>query len=76
MNKIALWINVCADDWTAERAIIASNNTGWKYRKWDNLVSVFEKWGNFATLYKDDSKWDFVLHYVATFCSQNLTALK
>ena len=25
MNKKALWINVCADDWTAERAIIASN---------------------------------------------------
>ena len=25
MNKIALWINVCADDWTVERAIIASN---------------------------------------------------
>ena len=24
MNKIALRINVCADDWTAERAIIAS----------------------------------------------------
>ena len=25
MNKIALWVNVCADDWTAERAIITSN---------------------------------------------------
>ena len=24
MNKIALRINVCTDDWTAERAIIAS----------------------------------------------------
>ena len=27
MNKIALWIYVCADDWTSERAIIASNAT-------------------------------------------------
>ena len=28
MNKIVLWIdiNVCVDDWTAERAIIASND--------------------------------------------------
>ena len=25
MNGLALWINVCADDWTTERAIIASN---------------------------------------------------
>ena len=25
MNKITLWLNVCANDWTAERAIIASN---------------------------------------------------
>ena len=25
MNKIALWKNVPADDWTAKRAIIASN---------------------------------------------------
>ena len=25
MNKIALWINICTDDWTAERAIILSN---------------------------------------------------
>ena len=25
MNKIALWIHVCADDWTAERAITASD---------------------------------------------------
>ena len=25
MNNIALWINVCAGDWTAERAIIDSN---------------------------------------------------
>ena len=25
MNKITLWINVCADDWTVESAIIASN---------------------------------------------------
>ena len=25
MNKIALWKTVCVDDWTAERAIIASN---------------------------------------------------
>ena len=25
MNKIALRINVCADDWTAESAIKASN---------------------------------------------------
>ena len=28
MNKLALWINVCVDDWTAERAIIASNASG------------------------------------------------
>ena len=28
MNKIALWMNVCADDWTAERVIIASNDLG------------------------------------------------
>ena len=27
MNKIALWINVCADDWTAEMSTIASNVT-------------------------------------------------
>ena len=25
MNKIALWINVCADDWTAEMSTIANN---------------------------------------------------
>ena len=25
--KIALWINVCADDWTAKRSIFASNVT-------------------------------------------------
>ena len=25
MNKIALWISVAVDDWTAERVIIASN---------------------------------------------------
>ena len=25
MNKIALWISIRVDDWTAERAIIASN---------------------------------------------------
>ena len=25
MNKIALWKNVCLDDWTAKLAIIASN---------------------------------------------------
>ena len=25
MNKIALWINVCADDWTDKRGIIGSN---------------------------------------------------
>ena len=25
MNKIALWISVCVDDWIAERGIIASN---------------------------------------------------
>ena len=28
MNKLALWINVCVDDWTAERATIASNASG------------------------------------------------
>ena len=27
MNKIALWINVCAHDWTTKRAIIASDET-------------------------------------------------
>ena len=27
MNKIALWIGVRADDWTAELAVIASNNS-------------------------------------------------
>ena len=25
MNKIALWINVCADDWAAEMSTISSN---------------------------------------------------
>ena len=25
MNRIALWISIHANDWTAERAIIASN---------------------------------------------------
>ena len=25
MDKIALWISVCVDDWTAELAVIASN---------------------------------------------------
>ena len=25
MNKIALWTNICVDDWTVERVIIASN---------------------------------------------------
>ena len=27
MNKIALWINACADDWIVERTIIVSNST-------------------------------------------------
>ena len=26
MNKIALWMRVCADDWVAESAIKASND--------------------------------------------------
>ena len=26
VNKIALWISVRVDDWTAERAIIATND--------------------------------------------------
>ena len=26
MNKIALWMNVCADDWTAEISTIANND--------------------------------------------------
>ena len=26
MNKLGLWTNVSADDWTAKKAIIASNN--------------------------------------------------
>ena len=26
MNKVTFWINVCADDWIAERTIIASND--------------------------------------------------
>ena len=25
VNEIALWISVCVNDWTTERAIIASN---------------------------------------------------
>ena len=25
MNKIALWISTCGNDWTAESAMIASN---------------------------------------------------
>ena len=28
MKKIAFRINLCADDWTAERAVIASNVQG------------------------------------------------
>ena len=35
MNKIALLINVCADDWTAEKAIIASNE---HLLTWDQLT--------------------------------------
>ena len=27
MNKIALWINICADDWTVGKTIIVSNST-------------------------------------------------
>ena len=30
MSKIALWINVYADNWTAERAIITSNGAPFK----------------------------------------------
>ena len=37
MDKIVLSINVCVDDWTAESAIIASNDTvktvEWRQRK-------------------------------------------
>ena len=32
MNKIALWINVSEDDWTAERTIIASNDSAKKVK--------------------------------------------
>ena len=28
--KVALWITVGVDDWTAERAIVAGNVLGWK----------------------------------------------
>ena len=31
MDKIALWKNVRIDDWTAEKAIIASNRTSLKF---------------------------------------------
>ena len=37
-EQIALWINVCADDWTAEGAIIASNGS------WDLLESDIVMW--------------------------------
>ena len=39
MNKIAVWINVCVDDWTAERAIIASNEL---FNTWPVVSSSFE----------------------------------
>ena len=32
MNKLELWIYVCADDWMTEWAIIASNVMGWQNR--------------------------------------------
>ena len=38
MNKIALCINVCADDWTPERAIIASNE--WPSMHFASLIYI------------------------------------
>ena len=41
MNKIALWINICADDWTAERSIIASNDMCYKQKSPSGAIHNF-----------------------------------
>ena len=40
INKIVLWIYVCADDWTAERAIIASNEHEFILTKRESSLNV------------------------------------
>ena len=40
INKKALWINACVDDWTTERAIIASNVNKFVLCIWGKLHSV------------------------------------
>ena len=34
MNKIAMWINVCVDDWIAELVIIANNELHENEKNW------------------------------------------
>ena len=34
VNKIVLWINICADDWTVESEIIASNVNSVRVDDW------------------------------------------
>ena len=68
-NKIALWINVCADDWTAERAIIVSNgfflNLGFIVR-WTLVLLILSNFSFLSTshaiksshaIYFVDSPW-------------------
>ena len=45
MDKLALWINVCVDGWTAELAIIASN-FHWMTEIYTDIISQFA--GSFA----------------------------
>ena len=48
MNNIAVWINVCADDWTAKRAIIASNEKIRNYRFARYAENSAKKYGNMS----------------------------
>ena len=55
MNRIALRINGCADDWTAERAIIASAVTDQKHLHEDGFT-----W-NLSSSTRKDVRGVFVL---------------
>ena len=51
MNKIALWINDCVDDWSDERAIITSNGK-------PKLTGTYQSF-TLTTTYCPVNKWGF-----------------
>ena len=64
MNKIALCINVCADDWTGESAIIASNVL-YFYRKYSSPAPTQDSYLNAKRNFNLNGHcWTVVLQYV------------